>query len=253
MKRSLYSALALIWVLGSTAWAQTTHTVSADPVACLPREANAIVTASVRPEIKRSEAVRLYFRRLNPAGGFYWVEMLPAGGGAYTTLLPKPEDQRQQELTDEWWEILEQRDWMKIESRDRDWLGDYLESQDHELAEYYVALVDDEGTEIARDVTRLTEVRDRDDCVVGLTRHEFGISQSLVVGETLESQRDREVFHWLCDGIVSRVDFGDVLRPDTLCRSCVVAAGYPAATAAGAIVAATAIDKREPRDVSPVQ
>lgn len=249
MKRLVYPALLLVWAAASAAEAQS---VSAEPVACLPREANAIVTATVRPEIKRSQAVRLHFRRLNPAGGYYWVEMLPAGGGAYTALLPKPEDQDQQGLTDEWWEILERRDWMRVENRDRDWLADFFENQEHEAAEYYVSVVDAEGNEIARDETRLTEVQDRDDCVVGLTRHEFGLSQSLVVGETLESQRDREVFHWLCDGIVSRVDSGNVLRPDALCRACVVAGFFPP-VAAGAIVAGTAIQKREPRSVSPVQ
>ena len=179
--------------------------------------------------------------------------MLPAGGGAYTALLPKPEDQAPEPLSDEWWDILQHRDWMRIDSRDRDWLADFLESQPHEAAEYYVAVVDAEGSEITRDVTRLTEVRDRDDCVVGLTRHEFGLSQSLVVGETLESQKDREVYHWLCDGIVSRVDFQDVLRPDALCRACVVAGWAPGLFGAGGVVTATAIEKREPRNVSPVQ
>lgn len=250
MKKIVYPALCLLAAAGTTASAQT---VTADPVACLPREANAIVTASVRPEIKRSESVRLHFRRLNPAGGYYWVEMQPAGGGAYTALLPKPEDQRQQQLTDEWWEILQQRDWMEADGRDRGWLETFLDEQQNEAAEYYVSIHDFEGRETARDRTRLAEVRDRDDCVVGMTRHEFGLSQSLVVGETLATQKNREVFHWLCDGIVSRFDSDDVLRPDALCRACVVAGLFPVATAAGGIVAATAIDKREPRSVSPVQ
>ncbi len=73
------------------------------------------------------------------------------------------------------------------------------------------------------------------------------------MGETLESQQDEVVFHWLCDGIVSRVDFEEVLRPDKVCRSCVVAGLFPAATAAGAAVAATAIEKREPRRASRIR
>ena len=250
MKSFVYPAVCLLWSAASIAEAQT---VAMDPVACLPREANAIVNASVQPEIKRSEAVRLYFRRVNPVGGYYWVEMLPAGGGAYTALLPKPEDQGQEELTEEWWEILRHRDWMAVEGRDREWLEDFFANQEHEAVEYYVAVVDPTGAEVARDETRLTEVRDRDDCVVGLTRHEFGLSQSLVVGETLESQKNREVYHWLCDGIVSRVDFEDVLRPDALCRACVVAGWGPIAIGSGAVVAGTAVEKREPRSVSPVQ
>lgn len=250
MTKSVYSAL---WLLAAVPSAAAAQSVSADPIACVPREANTVVTASVRPEIQRSQAVRLYFRRLNQAGGYYWVEMSPAGGGAYSALLPKPEDHAQQELSDEWWQILASRDWMQVEDRDREWLAGFLEEQEHEAVEYYVAIVDADGAEQARGPTRLTEVRDRDDCVVGLTRHQFGVSQSLVVGETLESQTDREVFHWLCDGIVSRVDFANVLRPDALCRACVVGALVPPAAAAGAIVAATAVEKREPRSVSPVQ
>lgn len=249
MTRHVYSTLCLLFlVLGPAAAAQT---VRVDPVACLPREANAIVNASVTPEIKRSQSVRLYFRRLNPDGGYYWVEMLPAGGGAYTTLLPKPENQRQQELTEEWWDILQHRDW--VEDRGRDWLADLFENQDYEAAEYYAAVIDSDGAELARGKTHLTVVQDRDDCVVGLTRHELGLSQSLIVGETLASQRDRAPYHWLCDGIVSRVDSEDVLRPDALCRACVVAGFFPTAAGAGAVVAATAIEKREPRSVSPVQ
>ena len=88
-------------------------------------------------------------------------------------------------------------------------------------------------------------------CVVGLTRHEFGRTQTLTVGETLETQEGNEVFHWLCDGIVSRINFEQVLRPDELCRACVVAGFFPPA-AAGAVVADTAIDKREPRRASDV-
>lgn len=237
-------------MLAQSAAAQT---IGTDPVSCIPREANTIVNAVVEPEVKGSDSVRFYFRRVNPVGGFYWVEMQPSGGGAYWAVIPKAEDRKQEELFDEWWDILQHRDWMKAGNRDREWLAEFFESQEYESSEYYVAVLNAAGEEVKRSTMQLTEVKDRDDCVVGLDRHQFGLSQSLTVGETLESQQNEAVFHWLCDGIVSRVDFEDVLRPDELCRACVLAGLFPAATAAGAIVAATAVEKREPRRTSRIQ
>ena len=51
---------------------------------CLPLEYNRAVTASVSPEVAGS-SVRLYFRRLNPVGAFYYDEMFASGEGGYWT------------------------------------------------------------------------------------------------------------------------------------------------------------------------
>ena len=89
------------------------------PPDCLPLEYNRALNATVMPEVGGS-TVRLYFRRLNPVGAFYYDEMFASGDGGYWTVFPKPEDRKQHLLTDSWWEVLEDRDWM--EGRDRDWL-----------------------------------------------------------------------------------------------------------------------------------
>jgi hypothetical protein len=227
------------------------HEITVDSIDCLPNEANLAMTAQVAPEIDGSEQMRVYFRRLNPNGALYWVKMTSKGGGDYWTVFPKPEDREQQELTDEWFEILEDRDWM--EGRDRQWLEDWLEEQDHEAAEFYLAVTDATGAQISRTETQLARVLDRDDCYVGLDPFEFGQSRNLTIGETTELQQGNEVFHWLCDGIVSRVNTDGVLRGDETCRACVIAGWIPIATGAGAIVAGTTIEKREPRRASDTQ
>ncbi|MCP4202457.1 MAG: hypothetical protein GY769_11055 [bacterium] len=225
--------------------------ISTKPLECLPSESTIGYSAQVAPEIDGSEQARLYFRRLNRTGAFYWVEMNAKGDGNYWVVFPKPEEREQQELTDEWWEILQTRDWMK--GNDREWLEDWLEAQKHEAAEFYVAVADVTGTEISRSETKLVQVLDYEDCRFALDPFELGQSQNLTVGETTELQQGREVFHWLCDGIVSRTNSIGVLRADETCRACVVAGWLPMASAAGALVAGTTIDRREPRRASDIQ
>ncbi len=225
--------------------------ISADAIECLPNEANTMLAAKVTPEIDGSESMRLYFRRLNRTGAFYWVEMNSKGDGNYWTVFPKPEERDQRELTDEWFEILEDRDWM--EGHDREWLEDWLEQQEHEAAEYYLAVADVGGNEISRTPTQLTKVLDRDDCRNELDAFEAGQSHNLTIGETTEIQQGKEVFHWLCDGVISRVNVDGVLRGDETCRACVVAGWLPIATTAGAIVAGTTIENRVPRRASDIQ
>lgn len=244
---AVYLALAAVSVAGLEA----AERIGAQELECLPNESTIAFTAQVAPEVDASKQVRLYFRRLNPTGAFYWVKMNALGDGNYWTVFPKPEEREQQELTEEWWELLQERDWAR--GRDREWLQDWLESQEHEAAEYYAAIVDVSGTQISRTKTQLVEVRDYDDCRFGLEPIEFGQSQNLVVGETTDLQRGKEVFHWLCDGIVSRVDPVGVLRADETCRSCVVAGWLPIASTAGALVAGTTIEKREPPRASATQ
>ena len=240
------SALAI--VVAGSAWAQT---VSVASLECLPNEWNTVLTASVAPDVRASDQVRLYFRRLNPTGAFYWVELNAVGGGSHWIVFPKPEDRRQQQLTDEWWEILQGRDWM--EGKDRDWLEDWLDGQDHEATEYHVAVTDSSGTETARSETMLAPVRDRDDCRMGLDPFQAGQADNLTIGETTEPQYGHEVFHWLCDGVVSRVDSEGILRGDEICRACVVATWLPVVPAGAALIAGTTIEKREPREISRVQ
>jgi hypothetical protein len=225
--------------------------VSTPGVPCLPNEANQLVISLVQPEVRGSDEVRLYFRRLNPTGAFYWTTMNPSGDGAYWAVFPKPEEREQQDLTDEWWEILEGRDWM--EGHDRQWLEDYFDEQQFELSEYYIAVVDISGAEVARTPTSLVEVRDPDDCAAGLNPFEVGQARNLAIGETTELQQGREVYHWLCDGIVSRVDFEGILREDEYCRACVVAAWLPVVPAGAALIAGSVVVPREPPRASEVQ
>ncbi|MDH3254986.1 MAG: hypothetical protein OEM62_08355 [Acidobacteriota bacterium] len=244
------TAICTVWLalLSAPAWSQELTT---DGVSCLPNEANAAITAAIAPEISGSDEMRLYFRRLNPTGAFYWVEMNPTGAGSYWTVFPRPETREQRELTDEWWEILQSRDWMK--GHDRQWLSDYFETQVHELAEYYVSTVDVNGRELARTPTLLVEVKDRDECRLGLDPFQVGQTRNLTVGEMTQAQHGHEVFHWLCDGIVSRVSFEGILREDEFCRACVVAGWLPVVPAGAALIAGTTIEKREPRRASEVQ
>jgi hypothetical protein len=248
MSTKILVACALAIALAGGAWAQT---VSVGNLECLPNEWNALLTAGVDPDIEVSDQVRLYFRRLNPTGAYYWVELSASGNGDHWIVFPKPEDRRQHELTDEWWELLQNRDWM--EGRDREWLEDWLDSQDHEATEYFVAVVDSSGAETARSKTSLVPVRDRDECRVGLDPFQAGQADNLTIGETTELQHGHEVYHWLCDGIVTRVDFEGILRADEICRACVIAAWLPVVPAGAALIAGTTIEKREPRSISQVE
>ena len=108
----------VVFMVASAGFAQT-PTVEIGDLQCLPNEENAALTARVSGEPTGS-SVRLYFRRLTPVGSFYYNELFPSGNGNYWTVFPKPENRDQPELTDEWWEVLKDRDWM--EGHDRDWL-----------------------------------------------------------------------------------------------------------------------------------
>ncbi len=198
------------------------------PPDCLPLEYNRALTASVSPEVAGS-SVRLYFRRLNPVGAFYYDEMFPGGGGDYWTVFPKPEDRKQHLLTDDWWDVLRDRDWM--EGRDREWLEDWLEERDQEVAEYYVAVYNVGGELLGRTPTRLVEVWPPDRCAGSLTPVQAGWAANLTVGETTDVQARRCLFHWLCDGVVTRIGWEGILRPDECCRACVVAGLWPQAAA----------------------
>ena len=244
--------------LAAGAFAQSPTVRTAD-VSCLPNQLNAPLTATVSPEVPGS-SVRLYFRRLHPEGTFYYyIPFHPAGGGNYWTVFPKPEDRDQEQLTDEWWEVLEDRDWMQ--GRGRQWLENWMSSIENEAGEYYVSVHDATGIQLARSPIQLVEVWDPEDCQVPLTAQQKGWSENLTVGETASVQQGKEVFHWLCDGIVTRIDPDYVYRADGYCRACVVAfipfwVKPVAGVAAGAVIAAAIFDGDgggEPPPASPSQ
>ena len=235
-------------LLAGSVFAQPPSITTGD-LTCLPVENNAEFTAAVAPEISGDQTLRLYFRRLNPVGSWYYHLMNPEGAGDYWTVFPRPEDREQPELSDEWWEVLKDRDWVAANGWSRDDLGDWLDDQENEAAEYYVAVVGPDAQVISRSDTMLVPVRktcpsvdDIPDAWVRRERQWF--SGSLTVGETTQIQRGRQVFHWLCDGIVSRIgvfcrgagetetggelgcsdpaDVEEIVRPDDFCRACVV-------------------------------
>ncbi len=245
------TVLGVFAILAASLGAAEAMTITTGVLECLPNEANTAVTAMVTPEVAGSEEVRLYFRRLHPNGAYYWNEMTPQGDGAYWAVFPKAEKREQQGLNDEWWDILKDRDW--VEDRDREWLEDFFDEQDHEAAEFYVGVADANGRVIAKSPTQLVRVLDRDDCEHGITVRQIGAARNMTVGETTALQEGKEVFHWLCDGIVTRVNVDGILRGDETCRGCVIAGWFPVAASAGGIVASTTIEKREPRRASDIQ
>ena len=211
--------VAAIALAASVGHAQT---VVVDEVACLPKEANRAVRA-VAQGVPGGGSVRLYFRRLHPLGAFYYNRMRPESAESYWSVFASAEHRRQHQLTEEWWEVLKTRDWMVLEGRDRTWLETWLEEREQEAAEYYAAIYDARGELVERSVTRLVEVLDAEECEVELDAREAGWARNLTVGETTELQNGRPLFHWLCDGVVTRISVGGIRQPDRYCRACVVA------------------------------
>lgn len=233
--------------------------VTVDPLECIAEDTHTPVYAQVTG-IPPEATVRFYFRRLHhETEDFYYIEMDPRGNGEYWGVLPKPtddelaefelEDPRNDEEEDypvaAWWrakdlsdhrdpnddlneDVIEER---ASEGREigRDWLRDgeleeleeWFEERQEELepADYYVAVVDPRGRELARSPVLVTPVND--ECEEPeLTPEEEGQSNNLVIGETAPWQYDRRVFHWQCDGIVSRIDHQGILYVDRHCRAC---------------------------------
>ena len=143
--------------------------------------------------------------------------MRARGNGAYWGALPKAEDEvlerREAEKVEDqvrerwaaWWrqkEELDNRDpnldldQSVIEERSsvgrttgRDWmekftdssLEEWLEDLEYEPAEYYTALFDAFGVEVARSALNVTQVTN--DCSTNLTASEAGLAQNLTIGE----------------------------------------------------------------------
>jgi hypothetical protein len=126
---------------------------------------------------------RLYFRWRDHED-FYWVALEMEPGGHYWATPPKPERRNEQ-------------------------------------IELYVALVDATGKPVSRSETTVVPVTK--DCRLQLTPKERGVAQNLTVGETSPKQQGKRVLGFLCDGIVTRVNYASVRRSDEVCRACVVA------------------------------
>lgn len=112
-----------------------------------------------------------------------------------------------------------ERDWLR-EMDDRTF-QEWLERQQNEPAEYFVAVHDADGKRLAQSDTRVAEVKEQ--CDVVLTPAQVGEAENLTIGETATWQKGEEIFHWQCDGIVSRRDPFGILRGDEICRACVIA------------------------------
>jgi hypothetical protein len=156
--------------------------IAVEEVSCFRFGDNQVVHATASGEPPGGSA-RLYFQWTDhPA--YYWVGMEPDGVGRYWVTPPKPETR-------------------------------------NKMVEYYSALVDANGREVARSLLRKVKVTQ--DCRVQLTPQQLGAAQNLEVGETSRNQQHNKVQGFLCDGVVTRIDPDGVRRVDELCRACFVA------------------------------
>jgi hypothetical protein len=126
---------------------------------------------------------RLYFRWMEHED-FYWVALEAEPGGHFWATPPKPE-------------------------------------QRNNHIEYYSALVDPTGKVVAR--SPMTTVPVTADCKTQLGPKERGVAENLTVGETSPKQQGKKILAFLCDGVVTRVNYAGVRRADEVCRACVVA------------------------------
>lgn len=252
--------VTLAATLAATGMWAAEPTVEADQAACLPVQSNGIVWATVTG-VQPGTNVRLYFRRLNDVvEDLYFVNMLPSSQPErYWGIFPKPEKRKpdrhdieeQRSAIDEanrwaaWWrqkEASEHRDPNddlnddKIRERasrgkleDRHWMNQlsdeqfqkWLEKLEYEPAEYFVALYGPTHQVIAQTPMMVVEVKSKSECKVELTPEQQGEAANLVVGETAPWQVGEPVFHWLCDGVVTRIGDNRVKRADEACRGCV--------------------------------
>jgi hypothetical protein len=238
--------------------AQTSITV--DQVACVPVRDNAVLWATVTDK-QPGASVRLYFRRLNDVvEDLYFVTMLPSKeANRYWAILPKPEKRKpdRHEISKQRDQVSETNEWAiwwreKEASTDRDpnndldddkirerasrgklesrhWMNQlspdefqkWLEGLQYEPVEYYAAVAGTSTQIIAQTPMMVGEVRSASSCKVELTPEQLGEAANLVVGETAPWQVGEPVFHWMCEGVVTRLGENNVKRADESCRSCV--------------------------------
>jgi len=254
-------ALALAWALclaGSAPGQELeAPTVSVDAPACLPLRDHGVITAKVEFD-RPGTRVHLYFRRFHhEVEDFYATEMYPMGEGRYWGVLPHPEDrwperfalddgtETETEWAD-WWQAKElsehrdpngdldteligeraqvgkqvARDWMQEMSPLQ--LQDWLEGLENEPVEVFVTVEDASGNRVAQSATEAIPVRD--DCRLRLTAHQRGQADNQTIRHTADWQRGYGLFHWRCDGLVSRIDpIGGAAYGDPACRACLMA------------------------------
>ena len=252
------AVLATLFAAPRSTEAQRT-TVTVDRVDCIPAGANAVFHATVENQ-QPGTTTLLFFRRLHDVvEDLYYVRMYPEGGGRFWAMMPKAEKRKLdrheiEERRDDasrrhpvavWWrskeasddrnpnhdldqdDIREHASVGKTEHRDwMDTISDtefdaWLASLKYEPVEYFVAVFSATGEVIARSPMITGDVRDESECHIELTPQQLGEAQNLIVGETAPWQRGKPVFHWLCDGVISRVGMDGVKRVDTSCRTCV--------------------------------
>ncbi|HYG62717.1 MAG TPA: hypothetical protein VEL74_09055 [Thermoanaerobaculia bacterium] len=203
--RALFAAACGL-LLGYGATAAHAQTITVEDPGCLPREENGVVRVRVNGNGHGNgaagQAGRLYFRWKDHKA-FYWVPLEMEPDGRYWAVPPKPERR-------------------------------------NESVELYAALVDGAGNVTARSEPR--QVKVNGDCRVQLSAKERGVAENLTVGETAPDQQGKEVYAFLCDGVVTRVNSQGIRRSDEICRACVIAwwprksVLLPAAAVVGVIV-----------------
>lgn len=191
--------------------------VQVDPPSCLPIRGHAVLTASLITDGESEEVagLRLYFRRFNPLGSFYYLEMQPLGADVFSAVLPQPDDRVPAPLTDEWWDAVSRRLW--LQGNDRAWLESWLSRLDNEPVEYFVAAYDPDGERLAQTPVEVLEVKAAFRCPVSLSEPERQRARSLSLGETMDLQTGRPPFHWTCKGVVKRISLDGVVSPDRSC------------------------------------
>lgn len=218
-----------------------------------------VVGSDVRLHFRRLHEVveDFYWVRMQPKGGGYYWTVLPmpeeeklvarelAKRVEELEQLEKERQEKIDENTAAWWLVkehsehrnpngdldddqirerasrgkLEQRTWM--EKMDAEALEKFLVEQKYEPAEYFAAVYDAYGERISASDVKVVPVTD--DCEGNLTAQEQGFAENLIVGETAPWQVGQDVFHWKCDGVITRVDYTGIWRGDDRCRACVIA------------------------------
>jgi hypothetical protein len=147
---------------------------------------------------------------------------IPANGNALVSLAVQP---------DSGWSSVRvyfrehgQQDWyfleMRIESPGHFWATLPLPDHNNLMVDIRFVVRDANGVET---MSELQQVPVSTDCTQKLTSEQQAFAHNLVVGETTINQRDKQVYGFLCPGIVSRLQPDGDLRPDAYCRNVLLA------------------------------